>query len=192
MSSWKKYYDIVGDNPNRLVKEVIRRHRGRKHLALDLGAGNLRDSKFLLASGFRKVIAVERDPEAELFFDTRIPLYVMPIERFRIVDGAYDLIYSCNVLFFLDKELIENLFQNAWRGLRPGGIFACNVFGERDGWVQPSEVNPRTYITAADAGRLRTGFQMLLCREQEDDGETTNGVMKHWHQWIFILQKHAV
>jgi SAM-dependent methyltransferase len=190
--SWKNYYDIVGDNPNGFVREVVRRHHGRKRLALDLGAGNLRDSKFLLTSGFRKVIAVERDREALLFFDTRIPLYVRPLEEFKIAAGMYDLIYSCNVLFFLDKKTIEKLFHDAWRGLRPGGILAGNAFGERDDWVRSSEINPRTYLTATDVGRLRVGFQPLLCREREYDGKTTNGEMKHWHQWSFIFQKHAV
>ncbi len=192
MCSWKKYYDVVGDNPNPFAKEVVRRHRGRKNLALDLGAGNLRDSKFFFANGFRKVVAVEKDKQALLFFDTRIPLHIKPIEEFEIARGAYDLIYSCNVLYFLEKELIEKLFHRAWEGLRPGGILACTALAQQDAWCQPSEINPCAFLTALDIGRLRIGFKALMLREHEYDGRSVSGQMKHWHYWSLIFQKRIV
>ena len=135
MKKWKAYYERVGKKPNSLVVETLKDFVVSRSVALDLGAGNLRDSRFMLGQGFSRVVAVDSSKESLAFKTDNIELYIMPIETFRPEMDVFDFASCCNTLFFLTPEQIVEVIQNVKKGLRSGGIFVCNVLGKEDDWV---------------------------------------------------------
>ena len=65
--SWKKYFDMRSQKGEReLLREALQ-YVTTKGMALDLGAGSMNDSKYLISHGFEHVIAMDSDPEAVNF-----------------------------------------------------------------------------------------------------------------------------
>ena len=62
---WSTYHERTQNRPPResLIKAVSLARE--KEIALDLGAGALNDSKYLLEAGFGKVIAVDIEPTVQ-------------------------------------------------------------------------------------------------------------------------------
>ncbi len=82
------YHEFIGDIPNHLVASVIETIPCGRGAALDLGAGNLRDSRYLKKSGFERVVAVDRSEESIPYATEGIELTIKPIEKYRPAKGA--------------------------------------------------------------------------------------------------------
>ncbi len=190
MSKWEQYYRQVGDKPNGLLR-VLRDFKIPRGSALDLGAGNMRDTKVILQAGFKNVVAVELDAACRDYLVPGIDLRVCSIEEFEIKQNNYDLIYSCNVLYFLSKSAVQKVFQDVWRGLRPGGIFACTLLGPQDDWAKQDEGRLDAF-SRIEIARLAQGFQVPVLRENNGPGKTASGHDKNWHQWTLVFKKLSV
>ena len=59
MKRWQSYHERAGETPNPIVVSVLKEYVHTREGALDLGAGNLRDSKFLKNQGLNRVVAVD-------------------------------------------------------------------------------------------------------------------------------------
>jgi SAM-dependent methyltransferase len=192
LKQWKAYHQRVGDKPNSLVVHTLNDFVGkRRSVSLDLGAGNLRDSKFLLGQGFTRAVAVDSSEESLAFVVKGIELYIAPIETFTPGKNSLDFAFSCNTLFFLTPAQVADVFRNVLVGLRPGGIFACNVLGQEDDWVVWGEnVSSFTEETIVS---LCSGFRVLGVNEGRNGGSTVNElgfvVSKFWHQLSIVVQK---
>lgn len=137
MDRREAYHKRVGDTPNLLVIHALKNYVTGRRASLDLGAGNLRDSKFLLSKGFARVVAVDQSEDSLAFSVPGVELHIAPIQTWKPEEGSFDFAFSCNTLFFLSREQTVNVFQNVLNGLRSGGIFACNVLGEKDSLIRP-------------------------------------------------------
>lgn len=182
MAKWQQYYDKVGEKPNSLVLQAVEKTKSRQ-AALDLGAGNLRDSKYLLSKGFARVIAVDHLPDSREFLVDGIELHISAIECGEIAPEFYDLVICCNTFFFIDSCFVKRLFGDVLEGLRPGGIFACNVLGKEDDWVLAG--NPVSSFIEEELLSLCNGFKVIdgLSEVRYNDGQ------KNWHLWSLLLQK---
>lgn len=149
-----------------MMFQTLKKFVTERGASLDLGAGNLRDSKFLLSHGFARVVAVDISEESLAFATEGIDLRIAPIETFVPDSNAFDFAFCCNCLFFLPPEHTANVFKNVLTGLRPGGVFTCNVLGEEDDWI----VRRRNAVcfTKESLLALTPGFKVLKMSEEKN------------------------
>lgn len=186
MDKWGNYHQMVGEKPNALVAGVLKDYVRGRSAALDLGAGNLRDSKFLLNAGFKRVVAVDKSEESRFFSTPKIELHIMAIEDYEPPADTFNFVFSCNTLFFVRTSQMKRLFERVLKGLRRGGVFACNLLEEKDEWV--TEGAPVSGFSETSLAFLCDGFEVIATREveYEDDHFTPP---KFWHQRIVALRK---
>jgi SAM-dependent methyltransferase len=179
MAKWSSYFYDVGDTPNGLVPRLLEsQDPNKRKVALDLGAGNLRDSKYLLAQGFETVIAVDTCEQSIDFVIPGIDLRIMPIQYFKGESESIDFAISCNTLFFLRSEEIKYIFKEVYKCLKVGGVFACNVLAPDDAWVKEG----KSGVYALKKKRIEdfcACFTKFEIREKRRDGETSAGTPAH-------------
>jgi len=162
-----------------------------KETAVDLGAGNLRDAKYLLQQGFKRVIAVDRSQLSRDYVVPGVVLETQAIEQYVPDPQSFDLAVSCFTLFFVSSWEVHKVFDRVYQGLRPGGIFACNVLGELDDWVTCG--HPVSHFTQSSVQRLRKDFTVLHEKEAkflaEREAGQSSAKQKYWHQRIMVLRK---
>jgi hypothetical protein len=69
--------------------------------------------------------------------------------------------------------------------LRPAGVMAVNLFGDRDSWADIAEWN---FHTEADASGLFDGLEILKFEVFDDGGQSFRGP-KHWHIFDVIARR---
>ena len=185
------YHLHVGDVPNQLVTGCMQDYVTQREASLDLGAGNLRDSRWLQSKGFTKLVAVDSCEESSAFVTEGIELHISPIEIFVPERDSFDFAFSCNTLFFLTPSQVADVFKNVLGGLRSGGVFACNVLGEEDDWVvQGRKVSSFTEDTLT---AFATGFEVLGVGESKNQSQALDNlgmlVGKFWHQMSIAVRK---
>lgn len=189
MGRWDSYYQLVGERPNSLVVSVLEEYVQARGAALDLGAGNLRDSKFLRYAGFARVVAVDHSETSLAFSVEGVELRIQPIQDYEAEAEAFDFVISCNTLFFLSETSVEEVFRSVFSSLRTGGVFACNVLGSEDDWVLQGA--PVSSFEESDIARLCEGFEVIDANPVHFDqsSPTMGRPPKHWHQWCLVLRK---
>lgn len=189
--SWKKYIDKTSSNSPRplLVKTVaLTEARG---VALDLGAGALVDSRYLLEQGFEHVIAIDADDAASerameiahpgfQFIQSRFEDYDFPLEQFDIINGQF-------AFSFIDPASFDLVMGAIKRALKVGGLISGQIFGDRDEWNVPGATS--SYLTKEKFDEVFVGFEILYFEEEELDKETALGKLKHWHTFHFIARR---
>lgn len=61
-NTWGEFYSITKDRPASALLQRAIKFVQNKNSALDLGAGALKDTKFLLTEGFQSIIIVDSEP----------------------------------------------------------------------------------------------------------------------------------
>ncbi len=204
---WASYYDAVAGKPPRetLVRAIgvvlsdtrgPADRRGGVRRAIDLGAGEGRDTRELLTRGF-EVVAVDPHPEAgprlvaSLPAGTRVEFIEADVsglarrwgERGR---GAFDIVNASFTLPFVRPEA----FGESWafvRGLMAsGGVFAGQFFGPRDSWAG---ISGRSHHTREQVADMLRGLQPLRFDEEERPGHDAEGNPKHWHVFHVVARR---
>ena len=185
MKKWDEYYKRAGEKPNQLVAGVLEENVSGRTASLDLGAGNLRDSKFLLEQGFSRVVAVDCSEQSRDFAVDGIELHIEPIQTYGIEKNTYDYIVCCNTLFFLKPNEVVDLFNGVFDGLRAGGVFTGNVLGKEDEWVLNGA--PVSSFTGGALEILLSRFKMIDLGDVKY--HAPSNPPKFWHLWSFVVQK---
>jgi trans-aconitate methyltransferase len=161
----------------------------RPGLALDLGAGAGIESKAMLDQGWI-VHALDSDRialeqlSASVSSDVGSRLHTMPVDL-TTVDALprVDLIYSGYTLSWLPPAGFEHVLGLILASLRPDGLLAVNLFGDRDDWAS------RPDTTCLHESRVRELLSRDLHLEyfdaKEYHGMAFNGP-KHWHVFDVI------
>jgi SAM-dependent methyltransferase len=182
------YHGYVGEQPNTLITTVIDDVTSGRKAALDLGAGNLRDSKFLKHVGFERVVAVDQSEASIPYRNDGIELVIKPIQNYRPGVQTFDLIISCNTLFYVPKLQIEQLLSTMHKALRPGGVIVFNLLGDQDPWVS----NPSTVVSgfsSHEAFELTRRFKVIRASEVAKYLPTRMGGQKLWHLIVMTLRR---
>jgi len=194
MLNWEQYINHTKNKaPRNLLVRAIEFVKDRE-AALDLGAGALNDSKYLLKSVFKKVMAVDNEKNSELldeintneiykrtfsFKKTKIEDYNFPLNFFDLINAQF-------VLPFLKRDKIGEILDKIKNSLKVGGIFTGQFFGVNDSWNN----NPDVSVHAEPGVKeLLSGLDIIYFQEEEKDGQTAINGQKHWHLFHFIGRK---
>lgn len=204
---WSSYYDAVAGKPPRetllqaigvVLGEPGGARVGREGVprAIDLGAGEGRDTRELVARGF-EVVAVDPHPDAgprlmaSLPEGSRVEFVSADVaglsrrwgDRGR---GGFEIVNASFALPFVRPEE----FGEAWafvRGLlASGGVFAGQFFGPRDSWA---EIAGRSHHTTEQVRDLLAGLEPLRLDEDERPGHDAEGNAKHWHVFHVVARR---
>lgn len=94
---------------------------------------------------------------------------------------------SCAALPFVQRSAFERLWRTVLGCLRPGGVLAVDLFGDRDDWAGRTD---GTYLSRSQVDELVTGLEVLELLEEERDGRAFSGP-KHWHTYQIIARAQS-
>lgn len=187
--SWSPFYEKTRNAPHHALVEEAAGYVANRGRALDVGAGALRDSKYLLSLGF-DVVALDASEymiAAAAYVDS--PNFLAVQSAFTEYDFGskrFDLVSAMYSLPFCEPATYDTVFDSIVESLKPGSIFCAILFGDRDTWATNPEM---TFHTRVQAEARLAGLEILKFDEIEEDGETSVGVPKHWHTFHFIVRK---
>lgn len=190
--AWSQYYDLTQDGqPSALLVRALPYvlHKGD---ALDVGAGALKDSKLLLSQGFN-VTAVDSEPQvaelADKISSDKFELCITPFESFDFPKKKFDLVSAMMSLPFEKPQTFNAVFGRIKDSLKKGGIFCGQFFGLKDSWNVPN--SQMTFHDSQEiAVDLAQGLEPIEFWEEEKEGMTARGAVKHWHVFHLIARKH--
>ncbi|MEK6704113.1 MAG: class I SAM-dependent methyltransferase [Planctomycetota bacterium] len=202
---WTTYYDAVAGKPPRdtLIlaldeweKDPDRAERTRDHLAIDLGAGEGRDTRELLRRGFR-VVAVDPHPDsARRIHESisgddadRVRVVGTAIEGFASAagqSGPFDIVNASFSLPFVHPSNFAFVWSWIRLVLAPGGYFAGQFFGPKDSWAS---IPGRSHFAREQVEEMLDGLFQVQFEESEKDGQDAEGNAKHWHVFHVVARK---
>lgn len=154
-------------------------------LAVDLGCGDGTETAWLVDRGWR-VVAIDREEEALRRVRQRTDGRAA-VERADLADyvpPAADLILACAALPFIPPDRFDDAWMRIRGAVRPGGILAVELFGDRDSWTTDPGM---TFHSRADVETMTVGADVLSLTEVEFDGPSGRGP-KHWHRFELIAR----
>jgi trans-aconitate methyltransferase len=160
-------------------------------IAVDVGCGDGGETRALLAAGFAvtaidatagSIEILRRIPEAG---DRLTPVHAA-MQDAEIPPA--DLIYAGYSLPFCPSTAFEDLWARLRAALRPGGLLACDLFGDRDQWVATPDM---TFVTRDRVHDLVAGLDLRSLHEIEEEGLTFSGP-KHWHMFQVVARQPVV
>lgn len=161
-------------------------------IAVDVGCGAGRNTRFLLERGF-VVHAYDNNPEAleyvrDLADKPQLFTACSSFETFDYPQAA--LITASSCLFFCRPEHFAEAWRRIVQALRPGGIFCGHFMGPMDSWVQ-LERRHLSVHDRAQTEQLFDSFELLDLYEHNQPGKTLLGRSKHWHTYSVLARKTA-
>ena len=188
--NWSEFARATKEGEHWPLMEKAAQLVGRPGDALDLGCGAGRDTRYLLAHGWR-VTAVDSEPEAIAM------LADLPQEKLRAVRSSfeefdygseqYDLVSAQFSLPFISSRRFGEVLGRIKRSIKSDGVFAGNFFGVNDAWNTPE--NDMTFLTREEVDKALDGLKVMEVEEEERAAPTALGAMKHWHVFFVIAQK---
>jgi len=187
--NWAEFYKITKERPpsNLLIKalDLVL----KKDNAIDIGAGSLKDTVYLLQEGF-DVTAVDKSPlileESKVINQEKLHVFNSSYEDFDFPKNKFDIASAMFALPFAQPETFDLVFKKIKNSLNLGGIFCGQFFGIKDEWSSNTNM---TFHTKDEIEKLFKDFEIILLNEEEKNGLTAMGQMKHWHIFHFIAKK---
>ena len=150
--------------------------------AIDLGCGAGRETRALLEAGWR-VHAVDGSPDTRAVvlrtiggLHSRLTIDVRSYAELTTLPPA-DLIYAGYSLPYQSPESFHRVWGLLRAALRPGGVLAVNLFGDRDAWAGEDGI---TFLTDRAVRDLCTGLEIVSWDVEDGVGPAFSGP-KHWH-----------
>jgi tellurite methyltransferase len=186
---WSEYHEITQAHPPSKLLVKALEYVINKNKAIDIGAGALKNTRYLLEQGF-DVTVIDKSPlaeqEAKTLMNDKVHAFTTSFEDFAFPENEYDLAAAMFALPFIEPLHFETVFKKIKKSLKPGGIFCGQFFGMNDEWAK----NPAmTFHTAEQVRALLDGLEIISFNEVEKDGTTVNGEAKHWHIFHIIARK---
>lgn len=176
--------------PNRALVRLIEGLGCQSCKALDIGAGPLVETKFLLEKGY-SVDAIDNDPESALsaskIENQKFSFFHTDVTEFDFKEGEYDLVVSLLALPFVNQKDFKYIFNKILYCLKPGGYLCFSLFGDRDGWANSRET--MTFLTRENVESMLSVFDVIRFIEDDDIAPTASGKIKNWHIYTIIAKK---
>lgn len=192
---WPGYFAAVAGKPARetliAALDAFAREGFAPGMAVDLGAGEGRDTLELLKRGWR-VVATDGHPEAFDHLWPRVPpdwrarLTTEEADFAEVKIPHCDLVNASFALPFCEPREFSGLWMKIVAAIRPGGRFAGQFFGERDSWASMAD---RTHQSRFEVLKLLEGFDIEMMNEEEKDETAEVRNPKHWHVFHVVAKK---
>lgn len=168
--------------------------------ALELGGGAGNETLALLKAGFEVLVVdataplleAARDLAREAGLEHRLTTRHLRFEQLELDPHSFDLVHASYALPFCDPAHFDRLWTDLCTAIRPGGLFAGQLFGDRDEWArEPLEEveGPMTFLAREQVERLIADFEVLEFEEEERNRPTTRGELKDWHLFHLLLRR---
>ncbi len=191
--SFNEYFESTKNlPPSPLLIEALIYVKSSGKKALDLGCGAGRDTRYLVANGY-SVSAMDNDPSAQKYIALLQPSDKIEFTHSTYGDfnfTEYDVINARYALPFNPRSSFGAVMQNVVRALRPGGVFAGQLFGLHDEWNTPG--SGMTFCRLSEVSELFQHLEIVKLTEKEEDGKLVGGGAKHWHVFDVIARKKSV
>jgi len=187
---WKEYFKKHAKRKPRKLLVIAVSFCKKRENALDLGSGTLIESKFLIRKGFKKVIAIDSSRDAKVYsknLSKKIEFKNISFQKYNFPKETFDFINAQYALPFYRKKNFNSFMDKVKNSLKPGGIFVGQFFGNKDGWNDGRQ--NLVFHTKKQALHFLSSMEILKFIENEKDGETASGKMRHWHVFHFIVRK---
>jgi SAM-dependent methyltransferase len=191
---WPGYFKAVaGKEPRETLVQALE-IIDKPGFAIDLGCGEGRDTVELLARGWR-VLAIDGHGMAidltrhhpRLPRDAADRLEVVLAEMESVALPACDLLNASFSLPFCRPEAFDGLWERIHAAIRPGGVFAGQLFGDHDDWARLPD---RSHQSRKRVGELFRGrYKLEHFEEVESDGQDAGGNAKHWHVFHVVARR---
>lgn len=186
MSQWKKYYENTKNKPpSKLLLEALSFVQN-KSKALDLGAGALVASKYLLSEGF-EVVAVDQEKCVDMISDEQFAFIQSTFQEYEFPKNTFDFITAQFSLPFNGREGFGILWDKIVSSLTPGGVFVGQLFGLNDEWNVPD--SKLVFHSSQEVEEMLFGMEVLKLEEIDKDGKLANGSPKHWHVFHIVARR---
>lgn len=206
---WPKYFDAVAQSPPRdtcLRALAVIQEQGKAPTAdvsrvlhaIDIACGEGRDTRAILNSHARwHVFATDRSREGlerlsrslSEVDQSRVTLTQSAMEELADLvpnPRSVDMINASFALPFCDPVKFPRLWKWIRETLVHGGVFAGQLFGDRDDWVS---VRPQSHFSRRQVLQLLDGYEIVHLDEVEKDGDDAMGGMKHHHVFHIVARK---
>jgi len=197
VEDWAGYFDAVsGKPPRETLVLALKLFDGEgvtrfPRVAVDLGAGEGRDTAELLRRGWR-VDAIDAHPESLMRIWNRADL--VNTDRLTTTRATYeqcvlpacDLLNASYALPFCSPPPFGAVWAKIGAAVRPGGRFAGQFFGDRDTWAT---IPGRSHQTEAQVRAMLVGWEVEQFQVEENDKPTSMGEQKHWHIFHVVARK---
>ena len=196
---WKEYLEATAERGARpLLERALTACDGRgPGQALDLGCGSGGDTLELLRRGHR-VLAVDALPEAVAHTQRRareaglaagLETRVARFEELTLEPVSRDLVVAFFSLPFCPRERFDALWDSVVAALRPGGLLACQLFGDRDEWLDDPEHPASTFLSRVEVEARLHGLETLHLEEEEERRPMAIGGDKDWHLYHVLARR---
>ncbi|NUU07470.1 class I SAM-dependent methyltransferase [Leifsonia sp. C5G2] len=188
---WSQFYEEQGGRGVRpTFQSAMAAWEGEPGEAIDLGCGDGVETRHLAEHGWR-VLAVDADAGVE----ERVTAGLSPeaAERVTVRRATFetlgelpaaDLVYAGFALPFCDESHFAYLWADIRESLRPGGLFAGELFGPHDEWVGRPGMS---FHDRAQVEGMLTGMDVLQLVEDDRRGMSFEGP-KHWHVFHIVAR----
>lgn len=193
---WPGYFASVAGKPAReTLLFALERFGGDEPAdAIDLGAGEGRDTQELLERGWR-VLAIDGSQAGIDQLRQRPGLSNHPNLTTRVSTfeklGDLPKVRLLNASFsipFCHPDHFERFWKELTDAIEPGGRFAGQLFGDRDSWAT---IPDRSHQTREEALALLAGFDLEMFDEEERDRQDYQGIEKRWHVFHVVARKRG-
>lgn len=186
---WSEYYKLTKARPPSKLLVAALEYIPRRGNAIDIGAGSLKDTVYLLEQGFH-VTAVDKSPlmeeEAKLVKHDNLRAFTSAFEDFNFQNEEYDLASAMFSLPFTNPLEFDTVFANIKKSLKKDGVFCGQFFGVHDEWSTNSKM---TFHSKDQVEKLLEDLEIIRFQEEEKDDSTAMGQIKHWHIFHVIAKK---
>jgi SAM-dependent methyltransferase len=203
---WPGYFQVMLGKPARetlaRALELFDKEKPPEsgRTAIDLGCGEGRDALELLRRGWT-VTAIDSHPMAidllrgqaiacgagsEGGVMDRLTTRIAPFDDPGWGRTPAMLLNASYCLPFCEPGRFEAVWARVVGAIQPGGRFAGQLFGDRDGWAALPD---RTHHTRGRLDGLFERFVLEDLREEERDDKDALGNPKHWHVYHLVARK---
>lgn len=149
--------------------------------AVDLGAGAGIEAAYLAEAGYHvhayDLDTSQRDALRALReHGAGVTTHLGRLEKATALPAA-DIVLSCATLSFLTPPAFATVWSQLRACLRPGGVVAVDLFGEKDDWAP---ITDGSFFTQREIDGLLEGLDVFARTEREYEGRSFGG-SKHWH-----------
>lgn len=188
----QSYFEAMRNRPpSELLVQAFKEFKGLEKNAIDIGAGSLRNSIYLLGNGFT-VTAIDRNSsiltEANKLNNDKLSAIETVYGTYDFGVRKYNLAVASYSLPFCKPENFAKVWENITSSLKSGAIFCGEFFGPNNYSFSNDQM---TFHTEEEVRKLlEKDYEIISLRNWERDRvHIVTGNSLHWHTIDVIARK---